>query len=488
MLFFTQENTRSRKPADALVIPFWQTKDEKIECAHKIDSKLLQRYLTLEDFKAKKGQIHVVFVDDIVEKRAILVGLGKQEECDSEALRMSYSKVILSAISKKHIYLNVLFPKCKKCKPQTVIPACIEGMMLANYLFEYKKPSKDKKLVQKLFLLGISKSYLTKAKEIAKLSESVCFARDLVNSNAEVVNSDYLAKVAKDLGKLPKVKTTILEKAQIKKENMGLFLAVNQGSKFPPYLLIVEYKGNPKSKDVTVLVGKGVTYDTGGLSIKTSTGMVEMKLDMSGAASVLGTIRALCHLKSKRNVIAVVATTDNAIGPNSYRPGDVYTGCNGKTVEVTNTDAEGRLTLADAIAYSCKKLNPTRIINIATLTGSMVIALGEYIAGVMGNDDKLIQKLLNASKTTHERLWALPLPSDYLEDLKSDIADLKNSASRWGSGLKAGLFLKEFVDPKVKWAHIDIAGPAFIPKRMGYVPKGGTGFGVRLLVELIQSL
>ena len=486
MQVFNHEKLQTRKKADCLVIPFWQ-QNEGVQAACSIPkSSDLKAYLEMEDFHAKSGQVHIVFVPDLIEKRVVLVGLGKKQECTMETIRQAYANAIHSCVKKKHIYLNLLFPNW--VKPQMAFTAAMEGVALANYKFETKKPSKDEKLVQKVFLLQKGKKEKQIATELLDLAESVFFTRDLVNSNAQTVNSDYLAKIAKDLGKLPKVKTQILEKGQIKKENMNLFLAVNQGSKFPPYFLIVKYTGNPKSKDHTVLIGKGVTYDTGGLSLKPAAGMIEMKTDMAGAATVLGVIKALSKSKSKKNVTAVIATTDNAIGPNSYRPGDVYTGMNGKSVEVLNTDAEGRLTLADALCYTCKYLKPTQIVDVATLTGSMVVALGEWIAGVMSNNDKMAQKLVKSGDETAERLCHLPLPKDYASMLKSDIADLKNIAShRWGGGILAGLFLQEFVDPKVKWAHIDIAGPSFAPNQKGYIPKGATGYGVRLLLNFVQN-
>jgi leucyl aminopeptidase len=488
MQIFTQENITKRKATDVLVIPFWQTQEQVQAAVQFPSSTHLTSYLALGDFHAKEGQVHVVFVPDLPEKRVVLVGLGKKEECHLEVIRQAYGNVVLSCMKKKHIYLNVLLPKLAPFQPSTILYAVVEGLVLSNYKFEVKKPSKNEQLIQKIFLLGVKKKDKKIVDEILDVSESVFFTRDLINSNADIVNSEYLAKVAQDLGKLPKVKTEVLDKGQIKKENMNLLLAVNQGSKYPPYFLVVKYTGNPTSKEHTVLIGKGITYDTGGLSLKPAAGMIEMKTDMSGAATVFGVIKALSKLKSKKNVTAVVATTDNAIGPGSYKPGDVFVAMNGKSVEVMNTDAEGRLILADALSYTCKYLKPTQIVDVATLTGAMVVALGEWIAGVMGNDQKLISKLLKSSETTEERLWHMPLPKDYLEMLKSDIADLKNVAShRWGGAILAGLFLQEFVDPKIKWAHMDIAGPSFAPNQKGYIPKGATGFGVRLLLRFIDA-
>jgi leucyl aminopeptidase len=280
----------------------------------------------------------------------------------------------------------------------------------------------------------------------------------------------------------------MFDKKRIEKEGMGLLLAVNQGSPREPVFIILEYKGDPRSKDHTVLVGKGVTYDTGGLDLKPSGSMLTMKSDMSGAAIVLGTMLTAVRLELKVNLTIVIAATENCIGSKSYKPGDVFRGYLGKTVEIGNTDAEGRLTLADALAYADANLSPTRMINLATLTGGVVVALGDQITGLMSNNDKLVNQLMKASETAGEPLWRLPLRKEYREFYRSDIADIKNCGSgRAASSITGGLFLEDFVG-NTPWAHFDIAGTAFLPKARGYLPQHASGVAVRTLIDFLESL
>jgi leucyl aminopeptidase len=283
------------------------------------------------------------------------------------------------------------------------------------------------------------------------------------------------------------VKATVFDKKRIQKEKMGLLLAVNQGSSIDPAFIILEYKGNPKSKDHTVVVGKGVTYDTGGLNLKPTGSMETMKCDMSGAACALGTIHAAASLGLKVNLTAVIPSTDNSIDSKSYKPGDVYSSYLGKTVEIGNTDAEGRLILADALAYASKNLKPTRMINFATLTGACVIALGEETSGLMSNNDPLAESISRAGNETFERAWRLPLFEEYKSQLDSDIADISNTGGREAGTITAALFLQEFVG-NTPWAHLDIAGTAYLKKSRRYHPKNGTGVGVRLMIQLLENL
>lgn len=267
---------------------------------------------------------------------------------------------------------------------------------------------------------------------------------------------------------------------------MGLLLAVNRGSDSDPAFIIIEYKGNPKSKEKTVLVGKGITYDTGGLNIKVSN-METMKGDMGGAAAVMGTIVAAASLDLKVNVTAVIPTTENSISSRSYKPGDIYKSYSGKTVEIGNTDAEGRLILADALAYAVDHLKPTRLIDLATLTGAMIIALGTETIGLFSNNDALADGLIRSGSDTYERVWRLPLHEEYRDQLKSDFADIRNIGGRAAGSITAAIFLQEFVG-KTPWAHLDIAGTAYLEdgaKR--YHPKYGTGSGVRLLIDFLEQ-
>lgn len=267
---------------------------------------------------------------------------------------------------------------------------------------------------------------------------------------------------------------------------MGLLLAVGRGSDKEPLLTMLTYTGNPKSREHTILIGKGVTYDTGGLNVKPTGSMESMKCDMAGAATVLGVLATVAALGLKLNVTALVPATENAIGSKSFKPGDVYVSHNGKSIEIGNTDAEGRLILADALSYAVKHLKPTRMIDLATLTGAMDVALGSEATGLFSNDDKLAEQLHKAGESTFERVWRMPLFPEYRDQLRSDIADLKNIGTRSGGSITAAYFLKEFVDD-IPWAHLDIASTAYLNESKRYHPKFGTGIGVRLITELLES-
>jgi leucyl aminopeptidase len=267
---------------------------------------------------------------------------------------------------------------------------------------------------------------------------------------------------------------------------MGLLLAVNRGSMRDPAFILVEYRGNPGSSDVTALVGKGITFDTGGLNLKPTGSMETMKDDMSGAAAVLGAIRAAAALKLKVNILGAIPTTENSIGSKAYKPGDVYRSYSGKTVEIANTDAEGRLVLADALAYVQKHYKPSRIVDFATLTGAVVIALGEEASALFCNDEGFAAKLMDAGSRSAERLWRMPLYPEYKELMKSTIADLKNSGGRAGGLCTSAAFLSYFVKD-VPWAHLDIAGTAFLSSPKHYHTTNATGVGVRMLVEFFLA-
>ena len=305
--------------------------------------------------------------------------------------------------------------------------------------------------------------------------------------NFEDIIPEKLAQVAQSMEKLSsKLKVTIFDKKRIQKEKMGLLLTVNRSTDLEPRFIVLSYRGNPSSKKSFALVGKGVTYDTGGLSLKSTSNMEEMKCDMGGAATVLGTVYSAVLLGLKVNLWGVIPATENGIGSRSYKPGDVYSGHSGKTVEITNTDAEGRLILADAISYTIEKLKPDYMITLATLTGGIVVALGDEIAGYFSDHEKLSQGLEKAAKESDELVWRMPLHANYLDFLKSEIADIKNCDGREASSIQAALFLKEFVD-KTPWVHMDIAGTAFRKKAKSFYPSQATGYGVRMLLSLLES-
>jgi len=476
-----------RKEADFLVVPFWEGLEETAET--KCLKGAANAALASGDFKGKKGETLLLYGKGEKEPRFLLLGLGKPQEVTAESLRRCFGNAVRAVLSKKAKSLNVLFPHIEKWEKEKVFSAIYEGILLSNYKFNRLKGFSLKEnpetLLEKIGCIGLGTTAW--AEKVQMIVSGVHYVRDLVNGNADDVNPKMLADEALSFEQLSsQIKVTIFDKKWLEKEGMGLLLAVNRSSSFDPFLIQVSYKGNPHSQEHIVLVGKGVTYDTGGLSLKPTDGMLTMKCDMAGAATVLGAVRTAAALGLKVNVTAVAPVTENCIGPTSYKLGDVYRSYLGKTVEINNTDAEGRLILADALGYVIRNLNPTSIIDLATLTGGMVIALGEEMAGVFSNHDALANELMEASHSTDELLWKMPLNEDYKDCLKSDIADLINSGGRDASAMKGALFLQEFVG-SAHWAHLDIAGPAYLSKPKYYHPTKATGYGLRLLVDFLRK-
>lgn len=491
MNFAITDQLKSRKNADVLVLPFWQTK-EHAEAAAGLGNLNSHLKLALSDFKGKAGEVLFLYVDEKQESRIVLLGLGDQEKVSTERLRRCYASLAAACRPKKIKTVNLLMPEISAMATEEMARGVSEGLLLANYAFTLHKHEANKKepvvLLEKVTLIGSDKKGLAQANRSKIVSEAVYLARDLVNENADDVTPQRLVKIAQDMAKiLPQLKVTIFDKKRIEKEKMGLILAVNRGSSNDPAFIILEYKGAPKSKDTTVLVGKGITYDTGGLNLKPTGSMETMKCDMGGAAVTLGTIQAAAELGLKCNLIGIIPTTENSISGTSYKPGDVYTSYSGKSVEIGNTDAEGRLVLADALAYAVQHYKPTRMIDFATLTGAIEIALGNETSGLMSNNDALADRLLEAGSKTFERAWRLPLFEEYRDQLKSDIADIKNTGGRAGGSITAAMFLQEFVGD-TPWAHFDIAGTAYLNESRRYHPKHGTGIGVRLMIEFLENL
>lgn len=492
MKFSAHVNITSRPKTDMLVVPFWEDKKGP-KCATDIGvlSKDLKPALSSGDFQGKKGQVLLVYLNGKQEKRVLLLGLGKRGDWSTEILRQAYGVCAKHAQKAKITSVSLPMPDVVIKHGEAVIRGVVEGILLTNYVFEQHKIEKKKTeptvLLKKGALIGVGKNGLAFAKRSASLMFGVYLARDLVNGNADDITPQFLSSLAKQLAKEYKnVKSTVFDKKRIEKEQMGMLLAVNRGSANDPAFIIMEYRGNPKSKDHTVIVGKGITYDTGGLNLKPTGYMETMKCDMSGAATGFGVIKAAAEMGVKENVTVVVPTTENSIGAQSYKPGDVYVSYSGKSVEIGNTDAEGRLALADALAYAVAKLKPNRLIDFATLTGACVVALGEETTGLMSNNHELSNSLTNAGEATYERVWRLPLFEEYKEDLKSDIADLKNCGGREAGAIVAGMFLQEFVGD-IPWAHLDIAGTAYLSKERDYNPKNATGVGVRLMLQFLEG-
>jgi leucyl aminopeptidase len=320
------------------------------------------------------------------------------------------------------------------------------------------------------------------------VSEGVCMARDLVNEPAGVLTPVEFAKRAQDAGKRAGFKVSVLDEKAIEKERMGLLLGVAAAASpyHPPRVVRLEYRPKKKAKKHIALVGKGLTFDTGGLDIKPADGMLDMKVDMSGAAAVLGAMFAIAQLAPKVAVTGYLGCVENGIGGNAYHPGDVLVSRKGLTVEINNTDAEGRLVLADVIDWAITEDEPDLLVDLATLTGACMVALGPTTAGVFSTDDELADEIRRTGARMGEDFWRLPLNDELLSQLKSNIADMKNTGLRFGGAITAALFLKQFVADRTRWAHLDIAGPADTDKDWDYIPRGGVGFGVRTLVGLVE--
>ncbi len=433
-------------------------------------------------FEGKVGQVLTVVADGSASE--ILVGLGPKEEISTTTLRTSAASFARAA--RKHtVIASTLLSHDLPIEATEALPPIVEGLALPLYRFDvYKSEKKPKKQTVTLVASGQGlRAALTKASTIV---DSVAIARDFGNEPGGSLTPDVFAKRAQALTKAAGLKATVWTEKRIEKEKLGGILAVNQGSEHPPRLLKIEYNPKGKASANVALVGKGITFDSGGLSIKTSAGMMTMKIDMAGGAAVLATMLALPVVKSKVAVTAFVPLTDNMTGGNAQRPGDVFTARNGKTVEVLNTDAEGRLVLADALSLAAEA-KPDAIIDIATLTGSSTMALGKAYAALLGSDDDLCDRLFDAADVTDEKIWRLPLPDEYRKKLESPIADVKNIGSdRFAGASVAALFLENFTDG-LPWAHIDLGMSALTDSDKGTDVKGATGFGVRLLIELLDS-
>ncbi len=482
---------KERKISDCLIMPFYQGEKSALMAAAADELAAdLKPLLSLKDFKGSLKECCFVYLQGRKEKRLLLLGLGKKGEIDAESLRKAYAEAAKACQQKGLKNICVLLPDCEV---KNKVLGVAEGIFLANYSFLRLKCHSIKEsvfsLLEKMEFICVGREDFA-AIEVAKvIAAGVHFTRDLVNNNADDTLPKMMAEAASEFSKLsPKVKVEIFDKKRLEKEKMGLLLAVNRGSAHEPFLISIHYNGNPKSKERHVLVGKGITYDTGGLSLKPSTSMDTMKSDMAGAGAVMGALHAIINLNLPVNITGVMPVTENAIGSRSYKPGDVYVGYSGKTVEVVNTDAEGRLILADALAYTVDKLQPASIIDLASLTGAVVVALGDDVAGFFANNDKLAEGLLASSRKTGETIWRLPLHKEYKALLKSEIGDIKNSTGRGAGPITAALFLEEFVDSKIPWAHLDIAGTSFIAKPRDYFSTLATGAGVRLLVDYFQTL
>lgn len=444
-------------------------------------------FMSETDFNGNRGEALAVPTQGRLNAKAVvLVGLGARDKLDADALRRAAATFARRARTVATAATTLLDAAPDSLDRAEGAQAIAEGLELGAYQFlKYKGDAKPSKL-RRVKLLGrpnaATRDALTRG---ARVAQAVAWARDLVNEPAGAKSPADVAQLARQLARRSGLKVTVLAGPQLERERLGGVLGVGQGSAREPRFVRLEY-APAGARGRLAFVGKGVVFDSGGLSIKTSSGMETMKTDMSGAAAVLAAMSTLRDLGIKTRVVGYVPLVENMPSGTAIRPGDVLRIRNGKTVEVLNTDAEGRLILADALSLASEE-KPQAVIDLATLTGACVVALGDKVAGLMGNDDAWTEQVRSAADRAGEPVWPLPLPEEYRKQLDSEIADVKNIGSPGGAGaLTAGLFLREFVGEGIPWAHLDIAGPARAASDDAYISRGGTGFGVRTLVELAR--
>lgn len=426
-------------------------------------------------------------------RQVILLGLGKKEEFTLDRLRGVAGTAIRAAqkLDVRTVATVVHGAGQAGFDPQAAAQALVEGTLLGNYRFCCYKTGPDEVVIpEKLYIIEHDAQkvpQLTAGSERGQaVATAVNMTRSLVNHPANRMTPAKMAAQAAEIAAHHGLELQVLDKEEIAAQGMSAFLAVAQGSHEPPRLIVLKYNGNPGSQNLLALVGKGVTFDSGGISLKPSEGMQEMKDDMAGAAAVLGAMQAIAALRLPVNVAAVAPCTENLPSGYAFRPGDVIDSLGGKTIEIISTDAEGRLILADAITYA-HRLGASHVVDLATLTGACVVALGTVASGVMANDRDLCGRVLAAAGAAGERMWELPLFEEYKDQIKSDIADLKNTGGRPAGAITAGLFIAAFAAGK-PWVHVDIAGTVSSDKDKGYNVKGATGVGVRTLVRFAEDL
>jgi len=422
----------------------------------------------------------------------MLLGIGERSDVGPDTLRRMIGRVAPRLAKFGHV-ATALPQAVTGRAAEDAVQAAAEGLVLGSYRFDRYKTKKENGsaglALKRVTILGAPRSNVRAARRALDradiLADAVAWARDLVNIPSIECTPDFLAREAQKMAKTEGLEVRVWKEAELKKGGFGGILGVGQGSANPPRMIELRYRGTAASRKPIALTGKGISFDSGGLSLKDPKGMEGMKSDMGGAASILATMKAVARLKPKVNVIAAIPCSENMPSGSAIRPGDVLTHRNGKTSEVLNTDAEGRLVLADSLAFLAEQ-KPAMIIDTATLTGACMIALGEDITGAMGNDRTLIRDVITAGAGAGEAIWELPLWQDYHRHIDSSVADVKNIGNRWGGAITAALFLEEFVDG-TPWVHLDIAGPAFAERRGDYWGRGGTGVPVRTLVRYVLS-
>lgn len=480
--------------ADTLIVYLFEGVTKPAGAAGAIDRVLkgaLGEMIANGDFTGKEGEVGVLYPHGaLAAKRVLVSGLGKQETIGLESVRRAAAAAIKKGreLNAKNVATSILGDGSTGLTPSAIAQATAEGSLLALYRYAgLKKTAETKNEIEALTLVEAEDSKLGEVQRGTNIAQAletgVTLARDLINMPPNVATPNRLAKVAEEIATLHHMNITVGDREWATQRQMGAFLAVAKGAGEPPKFIVLEHNSGHPEMDTLVLVGKGITFDTGGISLKPVEKMGEMKSDMSGAAAVLGAMQVVGILNLPLHIVGIAPCTENMPDGNAYRPADVVRASNGKTIEIITTDAEGRLVLADGLVYA-QQFQPKAVIDLATLTGACVIALGDGVAaGLFSNTDSLTEKLLASAEATHERLWRMPLWDEYQKAIKSEVADMKNSGGRYGGVGTSAIFLKSFTD--YPWAHIDMAGMALADKAGPYTPVGGTGYGVRLLVDFL---
>lgn len=484
--------------SDLIVVNLFEGVEEPGGATKTVDEALggrIRQVLQSGDFKGKKGELLLLYPEgSLPAKRVLVVGLGPQEKFNLEVVRQVSAKVAQRArdLGVRGYHTVVHGAGQGGLEVAEAAQALVEGAILGLYRFaEYKAEDEGKGQQEELTLVEFDEQRTTQialgAQAGRVIAEATCFARDLINQPPSALTPRILATRAQKMAEEHGLQYRVLDENRMRELGMGALLGVARGSDEPPRFLIVEHNADRQDLPTVVLVGKGITFDSGGLSLKTPEGMQTMKGDMAGAAAVLGALRAAADLGVPLHVVGLVPATENMPSGKAYKVGDILRSMSGKTIEIVNTDAEGRLILADALAYAAQ-YKPDAVVDIATLTGACMVALGREAAGLMTEDDDLAQRLTAAGEATGERLWRLPLWEEYRSYIESDVADMRNTGKeRWGGAITAAMLLREFAQG-YRWAHLDIAGTSFVEdSKNPYRPAGGSGFGVRLFIQFLRD-
>jgi len=480
--------------ADAVVVNLFEGVEKPSGATAALDNALdgaISSLISRSEIKGKLEEVSIVHTFGRLPARMVaVVGLGKPQDFNVDRIRGVAGQFCrtLRRLNCRKVATTLHGAEMGTIELEASAKATTEGALLGLYTFsKYKKPEHED-IKEMLIVAKEKEQVLTIESAIDKgkiVASATNLARDMVNEPANYMTPNRMAEIAGEIAGKYNLKLRVMEREDMEAMGMGALLGVAKGSNQPPRLITLTYEGDEDSEKSFGFLGKGITFDSGGISIKPSEGMEDMKADMAGAAAVMTALGAIAQLKPKINVTAIIPATENLPSGTALKPGDVLKAMNGKTIEVISTDAEGRLILADALSYA-RKLGLSPLIDLATLTGACRVALGTLYSGVFGNDQKLIDKVLKAAGKTGERMWQMPMPEEYKEQIKSEIADIKNTGNRYGGAITAALFLAEFVD-NAPWVHLDIAGPRLSNKETGYTVKGATGFGVRSLIELALS-